>query len=1455
MALRTEELHLRTVKSEEEWRLFLENNIGLQPLISKKYAKAMFLNDIEGDTVFDLINNPEMKELLSLKASHYLKLLAYVQKEQNNAQCYLQLERHEQNKNNTKVPPPKIGCNISQRDFEVFCFNWGLYKAHYKLNNVEAVRTLYLCCPEEIQDRIIAQMGSESDSWQENILIETIKDIVTTKLSPIVHIQIFNTMSQKEDEDCNAYLQRLRARASSCRYLCPHCDKNISELLVKHKFILGLKNKSMQTAILKTESVKPGTPLTQLLNEVLVLEQSIRDQETVNTQNDNSICAISNNEIDDGDIFHMQKYAHTKHNNKQCRNCGNRFAPGHNCPAKGAKCHSCGMVGHFMKMCRNRFKNKIANKSHQQNVNHIDADENASIGYLMVGSLKSENALTEIAVQLKTTLKNGHEIVKQINVLPDTGANLCLLGPQQLRTLGIPTDELYNSNKLLNVAGGTKMLTSKQFTATVKLAENETDITIYFCKDVKRFFLSRQACINLKIVPSTFPYPPKPALTVNSVETVAKQYENGKIKCPIKPTTIPVGPTEENIPELRKYLINRFSSTVFNRQRQFPELTTPPARIHLKENYIMPKPAYQPAVVAEHWAEQVKKSIDRDVESGILLKVPFNEPTNWCSRMVIVKKKDGSPRRTVDYQKLNAQCVREPVYSASPFHTARQIPQNTWKSVFDAVDGYHSVKIDETSSKLTTFITPWGRYRYLRFPQGHCAAGDAFNGRVQQILCHIPRLVRIVDDMCIYDNSIEGMFWHAWVLLETCARNGIVLNESKFQFCKKTVDFAGLTVTAESVQPSIKTLSAIQNFPPPTDLTKARAFYGLVNQVQWAYANSQEMTPFRELVKPHSNFVWTEELKTLFTKCKVKILSQVRDGVKHFDLHRTTCLQTDFSQSGLGYLLLQKYCSCPMDTAPVCCKQGWRLVFAGSRFTKGAETRYAPTEGELLAIAWALNHSHVFTKGSPDLIVVTDHKPLLGILNDKPLNDIKNPRIIRLKEQTLSFNFKVAYNKGKWQRGPDALSRSPQCYALNMFLDTSEEAPYNEEIPCDSVAMAELHEIVDDGSLSLQDVIKAAKQDPEYRTLSDAIQQGFPTSHDLADPLIRQYFPVRNELSVCENGIITFQERILIPQTLRKRVLQILHHAHQGVEGMRARAKNSVYWPGLNSAIRQKRTDCRACNEMAPSQVKESLQMMPQPDYPFQYLCMDAFEVKGQHYLAAVDKFSGWILVYHCRGTVNSNHIISKLRAIFQAYGAAEKLYTDNGLPFKSQQMKNFLMKWKVEHVTSSAMYPQGNGRAELAVKTAKRIIRDNTGAGGTLDCDKAARSLLQYRNTPIKCVGYSPAQLLFHRDLRDSLPTTPTRLRLHKKWNALANIREKAFRERNEVIAARYNHSSRNLSILPDGSEVWLQDVGRSGRWDRYGSIIERDGRKYTIRIHGSGRIVSRNRRFLKPVLISQRN
>merc|ERR1712237_246004 len=136
------------------------------------------------------------------------------------------------------------------------------------------------------------------------------------------------------------------------------------------------------------------------------------------------------------------------------------------------------------------------------------------------------------------------------------------------------------------------------------------------------------------------------------------------------------------------------------------------------------------------------------------------------------------------------------------------------------------------------------------------------------------------------------------------------------------------------------------------------------------------MQPFRHLLKPKTPFQWTPELSSIFQESKAVMIKEMKDGVRLFQPSRPTCLVTDWSTSGIGFCLMQKYCACPART-PICCKDGWKLCLVGSRFTHAAEVRYSPIEGECLAVAYALHQTRYNIQGCSDLTVATDHKPLL----------------------------------------------------------------------------------------------------------------------------------------------------------------------------------------------------------------------------------------------------------------------------------------------------------------------------------------------------------------------------------------------------------------------------------------------------------------------------------------------
>ena len=166
------------------------------------------------------------------------------------------------------------------------------------------------------------------------------------------------------------------------------------------------------------------------------------------------------------------------------------------------------------------------------------------------------------------------------------------------------------------------------------------------------------------------------------------------------------------------------------------------------------------------------------------------------------------------------------------------------------------------------------------------------------------------------------------------------------------------------------------------------------------------MLPFRELLKPSNSFHWDEKLQQAFEESKLTIINEIHKGVKIFDKTKPTCLATDWSKQGIGYWLFQKHCSCPSNDL-FCCKQGWKITLVGSRFTHAAESRYAPIEGEALAVADALDKARHFVLGCKNLTIAVYHQPLLKVFGDISLHNICNTRLRNLKEKTLWYSFKI----------------------------------------------------------------------------------------------------------------------------------------------------------------------------------------------------------------------------------------------------------------------------------------------------------------------------------------------------------------------------------------------------------------------------------------------------------------
>ena len=148
--------------------------------------------------------------------------------------------------------------------------------------------------------------------------------------------------------------------------------------------------------------------------------------------------------------------------------------------------------------------------------------------------------------------------------------------------------------------------------------------------------------------------------------------------------------------------------------------------------------------------------LDRDLALGVLEVVPENTPMTWCHRMVICRKHNGDPRRTVDMQKLNNVSVRQCHPTQPTLQQAIRVTHNTKKSVLDAWNRFHSLAIREEDKHLTTFYTKLGRYCYRSVPQEYAASGDAYTQRYDKITMGVRDVRRVIEDMLLYAKDMEG---------------------------------------------------------------------------------------------------------------------------------------------------------------------------------------------------------------------------------------------------------------------------------------------------------------------------------------------------------------------------------------------------------------------------------------------------------------------------------------------------------------------------------------------------------------------------------------------------------------------------------------------------------------------------------------------------------------------------
>ena len=800
----------------------------------------------------------------------------------------------------------------------------------------------------------------------------------------------------------------------------------------------------------------------------------------------------------------------------------------------------------------------------------------------------------------------------------------------------------------------------------------------------------------------------------------------------------------------------------------------------------------------------VTEELKRMEELGVIS--PVSEPTDWCAGMVVAPRKNGKVRICVDLTKLNESVRREKHPLPTVEHTLSKLSGAKVFSKLDANSGFWQIPLAAESKTLTTFITPVGRFCFNRLPFGISSAPEHFQRRMSSILEGLEGVVCLMDDILIYGPDQETHDQRVKAVLTRLAEHGATLNVEKCAFDKMSMPFLGQIVSNDGIRPDPQKVQAIKEMKSPQNVTEVRRFLGMANQLaKFSLPLVDHTKPLRELLEKDTAWTWDTPQQAAFEKVKEHLTTP--SVLAHYDPNRETVVSADASSYGLGACLMQK-----QDDGE------WRAVAHVSRALTDTEQRYAQIEKEALAATWACERYSDYLLGM-HFQLETDHKPLVPLLGGSKSLAEMPPRIQRFRLRLMRFSYTITHVPGKNLMTADALSRAPVSIPTGDDIELQDEtAAYVSAVVQGLPASPTL----------LQRITLLQEQDPVCRKMTSYSKSDWPERNKLSKDL-QPYWPVHAELSV-QQGLLMRGSRLVIPPALRGEILSKIHAGHLGLEKCQLRAKESVWWPGITKDIQATVEQCGVCLEQKRNRPEPLLPSAP-ADRPWQKLAIDLFEWNGSTYVLVVDYYSRYPELSQLVST-SSKAVVRHLKPILARHGTPDTVVSDNGPQFASHEFKEFAAEYGFVHITSSPRYPQSNGAIERCVQTIKaRLTKSKDPNIG----------LMEYRATPL-FNGYSPAQLLFGRQIKTTLPVHPSHL--VPKWPDFEEVREK---EREYRMQMKRNfdqrHRVKELSQLKQGDRVIVRDTMEQG------IVHDRSDTPRSYRVTVRHGLIRRNRRDLVQV------
>ena len=729
------------------------------------------------------------------------------------------------------------------------------------------------------------------------------------------------------------------------------------------------------------------------------------------------------------------------------------------------------------------------------------------------------------------------------------------------------------------------------------------------------------------------------------------------------------------------------------------------------------------------YPHQLREKINDELDR--LEKLDFIEkasgPSRWVSNMVVVPKKDGNIRLCLDARAVNTSIIRQ----THPIPTLESIIDDLhnakYFSKIDLRQAYCQILLDEESRDLTTFVTEKGLMRYKRMIYGLTCASEDFQKIIENCFSGLEGVKCISDDTIVYSQTLEEHLHRLEKLFQRAEDLGLKFNLPKCQFLTKEISFFGVVIGQHGVKMDQNKVDTLNSFRAPINASELKSFLGFATFCSRFVPNYSTLTgPLRNLLRDNTTFEWTQEHQLAFENIKEIISRNIQ--LSYYNLAAKCKLVTDASDYGLGAVLLQTVDNVDRP-----------IAFASRSLTK-LESKYTTTEKECLALVFAVQKFHHYLYGK-QFDVQVDHKPLESLNN---CNKKTNARIERWIMTLQNYRFKIIHKPGR-ENIADCFSR---------LAPTTKNVSSNEND-------LYVHFIKRNGipnTMSLELVHNESKIDTELQAVKHAL-----LNNDWSSPEIKPYKEFRHELTH-DQEIILKGTQVVLPKSLRKCAINIAHQGHLGTNKTVGLLRTKVFWPNLQKDVVDHLRLCLPCQAVIPSCKPEPLKTSTLPTAPWCEISIDFHGPlpSGEKLLVILDEYSRFPIIHVMRNT-NADAVINKLDATFALFGYPDIIKSDNGPPFDSNKIKDYMREVSVSHRKITPFHPQSNAKCERFMKVIGKTLKTAQIEGKNWR-KELNKLLLSYRNSPHSSTGFSPALLFFNRNIKTGLPqiTKPISNELH---------------------------------------------------------------------------------------------